>query len=101
MTTMVITKRAIARRTFVRGLGVTLALPLLDAMVPALTAAPKPAMRLGFIYVPNGVYPLSWLPDGDGSEFQLSPTLKALAPVRNQVVVLTGLANRQAAVGAG
>ena len=81
---MFITKKALPRRTFLRGMGATLALPLLDAMVPALTAlaqtAANPVRRLGFVYMPNGVsrnfsginY---WKPKGEGTNFELSPIL--------------------------
>ena len=72
---MFITKTALPRRTFLRGIGTTLALPLLDAMVPALTAmrqtAAQPVPRLGFFYVPNGIYPSAWRPVGQWHEFHL------------------------------
>jgi hypothetical protein len=93
-------KVALPRRTFLRGLGATLALPLLDAMVPAMSAltttAAKPACRLGFIYVPNGIIQNQWVPSAVGSGFELSPILSALAPVREKILVLSGLAHRQA-----
>ena len=80
---MFITKMSLPRRTFLRGLGATLALPLLDAMVPALSAlaatAAKPARRLGFVYVPNGVIQDQWVPATVGAGFELSPTLSPLA----------------------
>ena len=80
---MFISKMALPRRTFLRGLGATLALPLLDAMVPALSAlaatAAKPARRLGFVYVPNGVIQDEWVPASAGAGFELSPTLGPLA----------------------
>ena len=98
---MLITKMALPRRTFLRGMGVTIALPLLDAMVPALTALSKtaasPVRRLGFIYTPNGATMASWTPAGEGSVLdELSPTLSPLAPFRDQVVIPTGLSQRQA-----
>ena len=97
---MIISKLALPRRTFLRGLGATVALPLLDAMVPAATAlaqtAASPARRLGFVYIPNGVIQEQWVPAGTGAGFDLSSTLNPLAPVRDQVVVLSGLAHRQA-----
>jgi hypothetical protein len=106
---MIITKMALPRRTFLRGMGVTLALPLLDAMVPALTAvartAANPVRRVGFIYTPNGVamnvavnY---WKPTSEGTNFDLSPILTPLAPFRDQLVVLSGLDQRQAEAGGG
>jgi hypothetical protein len=97
---MIITKMALPRRTFLRGVGATLALPLLDAMVPALTAAAKtpasPVPRIGFIYTPNGVIQAQWTPAREGAGFALSPILEPLAPFRDQVVVVSGLAHRQA-----
>jgi hypothetical protein len=92
---MIITRKAISRRTMLRGLGVTLGLPLLDAMVPALTAlaktAAKPVTRFGAIYIPNGVLPGSWYPQTEGSAFEFSPTLKPLEPFRDRLLVLSGL----------
>jgi hypothetical protein len=97
---MMITKLALPRRTFLRGVGATLALPFLDAMVPALTALDKtaatPARRLGFIYVPNGAVMDKWTPIGTGAEFTLSPSLSPLEPFRDQLLVLSGLAQMQA-----
>src|SRR5712692_1047481 len=98
---MIISKMALPRRTFLRGVGVTLALPLLDAMVPAFSVAAKsaarPVKRLGFIYTPNGATMSAWTPAGEGLALtELSPTLSPLAPFRDQVVVPTGLSQRQA-----
>ena len=98
---MFITKMALPRRTFLRGMGVTLALPLLDAMVPALSAvassAAKPVRRLGFIYTPNGATMAAWTPSGEGTKLDtLSPTLSPLERFKDQVVVPTGLSQRQA-----
>src|SRR5260221_11235670 len=104
-TVMIITKMALPRRTFLRGMGVTLALPLLDAMVPALTAmaktAAKPTPRLGYFYVPNGIYLDNFFPKGEGTNFELSPTLKALEPFRDQVIVYHNLASHEASKGTG
>jgi hypothetical protein len=96
-----ITKMALPRRTFLRGMGITIALPLLDAMVPALTALTKtaasPVRRLGFIYTPNGATMAAWTPASEGPVLdEFSPTLSPLLPFRNQVVVPTGLCQRQA-----
>lgn len=91
---MIITKKSLPRRTFLRGLGVGLALPLLDSMVPALATvaqAATPARRIGFIYVPNGVNMSKWMPGGSGSALELSPTLSPLEPFRKQVTVFSGL----------
>ena len=97
---MIIKKLALPRRTFLRGMGATLALPLLDAMVPAVSAlgqtAAAPVKRLGFIYIPNGANMAKWTPATDGRGFDLSPTLSPLEPVREHVIVPTGLAQRQA-----
>jgi hypothetical protein len=92
---MMITKKAVPRRTVLRGLGATLALPFLDAMTPALTAlrqtAAKPIHRFGVVYVPNGMIMQSYLPAAEGAGFELTPTLQALAPFREQILVLSGL----------
>lgn len=97
---MFITKTALPRRTFLRGMGATLALPLLGAMVPALTALgkteAKPVPRLGFLYVPNGALLQQWTPAQVGRDFEWSPILQPLAALREQVVVISGLAHRQA-----
>lgn len=92
---MIVTKKALPRRTFLRGMGVAMALPMLDAMTPALTAAPKPIVRLGFVYVPNGVIMDKWMPATEGADFQFTPTLKALEPFRERLLVLSGLAQVQ------
>ena len=89
---MFITKKALSRRTFLQGAGATLALPFLDAMVPALRAqSSMPTPRLGFLYIPNGVIQKMWTPAATGSGFALSPTLAALEPVKSHINVLTGL----------
>src|SRR5262245_55989331 len=98
---MFISKMALPRRTFLRGLGVTVALPLLDAMVPALSAIAKtaasPVRRLGFVYTPNGATMAAWTPAGEGPVLtELSPTLSPLTPFLDQVVVPTGLSQKQA-----
>jgi len=92
---MMIFKRAIPRRTFLRGVGATLALPLLDGMVPAFggraAAATASAIRLGFVYVPNGIVMDKWLPGTEGASFELTPILAPLAPYRKDLLVLSGL----------
>ena len=96
---MIISKMALPRRTFLRGLGASVALPLLDAMVPAATALAQtpatPASRLGFVYVPNGVIQEQWVPAATGSGFELSPILSPLRPVQDRLVVLSGLARSE------
>ena len=97
---MMITRMALPRRTFLRGVGATLALPLLDAMVPALTVFAKtsarPVSRLGFIYVPNGAVMEKWTPAASGRGFEFSPTLAPLEPFRDQTLVVSNLAQLQA-----
>lgn len=92
---MIITKQCLPRRTFLRGLGTSLALPLLDSMVPAFgatTKAGKAPVRLGFVYHPTGAIMSRWTPAADGKAFEWSPTLKALEPFRERLLVLSGLA---------
>ncbi len=97
---MVISKLALPRRTFLRGMGATLALPLLDAMIPALTAqarsAAAPVKRLGFIYTPNGFIREFWTPDVPGKGFAMKASLAALEPFRDQMIIVSGLCNLQA-----
>ena len=98
---MVISKMALPRRTFLRGLGTTMALPLLDAMVPALSAAPKGVPRVAFFQTPNGISMKYWTPKTVGSNFEFTAPLKSLEPFRNQVTVLSGLNNYCAGLGDG
>jgi len=94
---MFISKRSLSRRTFLRGAGTTLALPFLDAMVPALGAQTlKPTPRLGFIYVANGVIQNQWTPTTTGTTWELTPTLKPLEAIKGQLNVISGLAHLQA-----
>ena len=92
---MIITRKALARRTFLRGIGATLALPLLDSMIPALTAAPQAPVRLGFVFHPVGMILNQWMPATEGAGFEMMPTMKALEPFRDQLTVFTGLAQVQ------
>src|SRR5580658_5092287 len=96
-TTMFVTKRSISRRTILRGAGAAVALPLLDAMIPAFAepAATTPVRRFGVVYHPNGIIYDQWLPQGTGSNFELSPTLKGLEPLKDKLIVLTGLFSDQ------
>ncbi|MBM3725834.1 MAG: DUF1552 domain-containing protein [Acidobacteria bacterium] len=100
---MIVTKKALPRRAILRGAGVSLALPLLDAMVPSMTAlAATPAKaprRLGFVYVPMGSTIAKWTPPGEGRLTELSPTLAALEKVKNHVTVLTNLELRNSYPG--
>lgn len=87
---MIITKKHLSRRTFVRGsLGATIALPFLDAMIPALSAAPKSPFRFGAVYFPCGVFPTTWHPDAAGSNFAFKPVMQPLEPFRNQLVTVS------------
>ena len=90
---MIITKKALPRRTFLRGAGVTLALPLLDAMIPSFSdaAVAGPVRRLGFVYIPMGCNWFQFFPKEVGKLTELSPTLSTLTPVLNQVTVISNL----------
>ena len=92
---MMITKKALSRRTVLRGLGAAVSLPLLDAMVPSLTALQltpaQPRLRFGAVYVPNGVIPGQWFPTAEGSAFEFSPSLKPLERFRDHILVTSGL----------
>ena len=93
---MIITRIALPRRTFLRGVGATLALPLLDAMVPAMSAQSKSATaapRFAAIYCGNGANMNDWTPASEGAGFTFSPTLKPLEPFRDRTIVFTGLDN--------
>jgi hypothetical protein len=90
---MVITKMALPRRTFIRGMGATLALPFLDAMMPALSAVPKGAPRFAAIYVGNGANMNDWIPASPGVGFEFSRILKPLEAFRDRTLVASGLDN--------
>jgi hypothetical protein len=100
---MIVTKKALPRRTFLRGVGTTLALPLLDAMVPAMTALAAtpadPVRRLGFVYMPMGSDIQRWTPPGEDNLEQLSPTLSSLAGVRDRLTVITNMELKNAYPG--
>jgi hypothetical protein len=92
---VIITKKSLHRRSFLRGLGTTFALPLLDAMVPAFgatTNGAKAPVRLAFVYHPTGAIMERWTPTVEGAGFEMTPALKALEPFRDRVLVLSGLA---------
>lgn len=91
-----VTGKSIARRTFLRGAGAAVALPMLDAMVPAFGQAPAPIPRLGFVYVGNGIIHDDWKPATTGTDFALPPNLVPLASVREHMNVLTGLSHLEA-----
>jgi hypothetical protein len=94
---MVITRKAIPRRTFLRGTGAALALPVLDAMTPALAAETKRPIRVSFIEVPNGIMMHKWTPATEGASFELTPILEPLAQFRDRMLVLSGLDQQQSA----
>ncbi len=97
---MMILKKHLPRRTMLRGLGAAVALPLLDGMVPALTAlgrtAARPVRRLGVVYVPNGVWMDRWTPTADGPGLEITPTLEPVASFRRHLTVVSGLSSKQA-----
>ena len=97
---MFITKKSLPRRTFLRGVGAALALPLLDSMIPARTllaqTAAKPLPRLGFVYVPHGAIMDKWTPATVGDGFEFTPILKPLEPFRDYVNVVSGLGHKAA-----
>jgi len=96
---MMITKKRLPRRMFLHGIGAAVGLPLLDSMIPALAAADdavaKPARRITFIYLPNGMMMDKWTPVGEGSAFEMTQILEPLAPFRNQLLLLSGLAHAE------
>src|SRR5688572_16532356 len=102
---MMLSKLALPRRTFLRGMTAAVALPLLDAMVPALTAmtqtAARPVRRLGFVYIPMGMNPMPWTPKGEGRISELSPSLASLTPYLDDLTIVSGLEVRNSAVAGG
>src|SRR5262249_23617847 len=97
---VMIFKKSISRRTFLRGTGAALALPMLDAMVPAfgssLQSASNKAKRLSFFTVPNGIIMEKWTPATVGRGFELTPILEPLAAFKDRMLVISGLANNEA-----
>jgi hypothetical protein len=102
---MIITRKALPRRTILKGMGTALALPLLDGMVPALTAQGQTAAasvkRFGAIYVPNGMIMNEWTPALEGPGFAFTPILKPLEPFSDRLVVLTGMNSKPPALKPG
>ncbi|QSQ22035.1 DUF1552 domain-containing protein [Pyxidicoccus parkwayensis] len=88
-------KLQLSRRTFLRGAGTLMALPVLESMLPRAAGAAMPSTprRLAVFYTPNGIHMPKWTPTGTGTNWELTPTLQPLAPVKNDVLVLSGLAN--------
>ena len=103
---MIITRKHLSRRTFLRGVGAMIGLPLLDAMVPAPGwahgATKLRPTRLGFVYVPNGMVMANWTPATEGKNFDLTPILRPLERFREQTLVVSGLMSHNAnALGDG
>ena len=94
---MIITGKSLHRRTFLRGMGAAVALPFLDAMTPAMASPARtlgePACRLAFVYVPNGIIMKDWVPASEGAGFELTRIMQPLAPYREQMLVMSGLAH--------
>ena len=92
---MFITKTSLSRRTVLRGLGATLSLPLLEAMVPAMTATVKtaaaPTKRFGAVFVPMGERPSHWTPTTTGVNFEFSPILKPIESFRDSIIVVSNI----------
>src|SRR5574339_941760 len=97
---MFITKKSLPRRTFLRGMGASLALPLLDSMIPARTllaqTAAKGVPRIGFVYIPHGAIMAQWTPAAEGAGFEFTPILKPLERFRDHMNVVTGLGHKAA-----
>src|ERR1041384_24200 len=97
---MFVSKKHLSRRTFLQAAGATMALPLLDSMIPAMTAQPGTAAaassRLGFVYLPHGAIMDRWTPKTDGTGFEFTPILKPLEPFRHYVNVVSGLGHKAA-----
>ena len=90
---MILTRKAIPRRTILRGMGAAVALPLLESMVPALSAAPEPLKRFSVVFSPNGMNMGKWTPASEGASYAMSPTLEPLQPLRDRLLVISGLNN--------
>ena len=97
---MIITKKRLPRRTFLKGLGVAVGLPLLEGMIPAFALAndivAKPASRISFVYVPNGIMMDKWTPATAGPEFEMTPILEPLTSMRENLLLLSGLSHLEA-----
>src|SRR5829696_6519943 len=98
---MIISRKHLPRRTFLKGMGAAIALPMLDAMTPALAAMGRSAtaspLRMAFTYVPNGITMADWTPKGVGAAFELSRVMKPMDPFRGEMSVLSGLAHKNGA----
>ncbi|MFN9743204.1 MAG: DUF1552 domain-containing protein, partial [Acidobacteriota bacterium] len=88
---MIITKKQLSRRTMLKGLGATIALPMLDAMTPALAAPARSPRRLGFVYVANGIIMEEWTPPTTGLNYEMKRVLKPLEKLREDLLLISGL----------
>ena len=89
---MFVTKKSLSRRTFLRGAGTALiAMPFMDAMIPALSAQARRPFRFGAIYIPNGIFPALWHPEATGSNFEFKQVMAPLEPFRNHLVTISGM----------
>src|SRR5262245_13949717 len=88
---MIVTRKALSRRTLLRGMGTAVALPFLDSMVPAFAQTPKAPLRIAFVYVPNGMDMRNWNLGYEGALGELSPILKPLEPFKKDMLVLGNL----------
>jgi len=93
---MFITKKHLSRRKVLKGAGASIALPFLDAMIPAATALPAPKLRLGFVYIPHGAVYESWTPEKTGNDFEMSRILSSLADYKSHMTVISDLRNKPA-----
>ena len=93
---MFVTKKSLNRRTILRGMGAAVALPMLDSMIPAVSAAPAPSIRLGWVYASHGVIWDEWKPKTTGKGFELTPNLKPLAKMNGKFNILSGLSHLEA-----
>ena len=99
---MIVTRKHLHRRSFLKGMGAVVALPVLDAMTPALVRAAQAPVRLAFTYVPNGIVMNDWTPAAEGAAYEFTRIMKPLEPFRKDMLVLSGLAHRNgAALGDG
>jgi hypothetical protein len=99
---MIVTRKHLHRRSFLKGMGAVVALPVLDAMTPALARAAQAPVRLAFTYVPNGIVMNDWTPAAEGAAYEFTRIMKPLEPFRKDMLVLSGLAHRNgAALGDG
>ncbi|HEY4214719.1 MAG TPA: DUF1552 domain-containing protein [Steroidobacteraceae bacterium] len=96
---MFISKKALSRRTLLKGVGAVIALPMLDAMTPAMSAVPVAPKRLGFTYIPNGMMIPYWTPSTTGANFEFSPTLKPLEPYKSNLTVVGNLLRAGTTIG--